>query len=63
MLELRPNCKMCDKDLPPDATEARICSYECALCRPTKLNERSIPHAQNCPCHRGCHRHRARHCR
>jgi hypothetical protein len=32
VLELRPNCEMCDKDLPPDATEARICSYECTFC-------------------------------
>ncbi|MBQ0803346.1 MULTISPECIES: DUF1272 domain-containing protein [unclassified Sulfitobacter] len=32
MLELRPNCEMCDKDLPPDAAEARICSYECTFC-------------------------------
>ena len=32
MLELRPNCEMCDKDLPPDAKDARICSYECTFC-------------------------------
>lgn len=32
MLELRPNCEMCDRDLPPDAVEARICSYECTFC-------------------------------
>jgi hypothetical protein len=32
MLELRPNCELCDKDLPPDSTEARICSYECTFC-------------------------------
>jgi hypothetical protein len=32
MLELRPNCECCDKDLPPDATDARICSYECTFC-------------------------------
>jgi uncharacterized protein len=25
-LELRPNCEYCDKDLPPDATDARICT-------------------------------------
>lgn len=31
-LELRPNCEMCDKDLPPDAEEARICTYECTYC-------------------------------
>lgn len=32
MLELRPNCELCDKDLPPDAPDARICSYECTYC-------------------------------
>lgn len=31
-LQLRPNCEYCDKDLPPDATDARICSYECTFC-------------------------------
>jgi uncharacterized protein len=32
MLELRPNCELCDKDLPPGAPEARICTYECTFC-------------------------------
>lgn len=32
MLEIRPNCEWCDKDLPPDAPDARICSYECTYC-------------------------------
>jgi hypothetical protein len=32
MLILKPNCEMCDKDLPPEAPEARICSYECTFC-------------------------------
>ena len=32
MLELRPTCEHCDKALPPHATEARICSYECTFC-------------------------------
>ena len=31
-LQLRPNCEYCDKDLPPDAGDARICSYECTFC-------------------------------
>jgi hypothetical protein len=31
-LELRPNCEYCDKDLPPSAADARICSYECTFC-------------------------------
>jgi len=32
MLELRPNCEYCDRDLPPDALDARICTYECTFC-------------------------------
>ena len=32
MLELRPSCEHCNKALPPDSTEARICSYECTFC-------------------------------
>ena len=31
-LQLRPNCEYCDKDLAPNAMEARICSYECTFC-------------------------------
>jgi len=32
MLELRPNCECCDKDLPPEAADAMICSFECTFC-------------------------------
>ena len=32
MLELRPNCECCDKDLPPQG-DALICTYECTFCR------------------------------
>lgn len=32
MLELRPNCECCDKDLPAASAEARICSFECTFC-------------------------------
>ncbi len=32
MLQLRPNCECCDRDLPPDSTAARICTYECTFC-------------------------------
>ncbi|MCZ6894117.1 MAG: DUF1272 domain-containing protein [Gammaproteobacteria bacterium] len=32
MLELRPNCEYCDKNLPPDSTDALMCSYECTFC-------------------------------
>ena len=47
MLELRPNCECCDKDLPPDSREAFICSFECTFCRDcmtTRLNG----HCPNC---------------
>lgn len=33
MLEIRPNCEYCDKDLPAECEEARICSYECTFCK------------------------------
>ena len=33
MLELRPNCECCNKDRPPKAADAMICSFECTFCR------------------------------
>jgi uncharacterized protein len=32
MLELRPNCECCDRDLAPDSPDARICTFECTFC-------------------------------
>ena len=32
MLELRPNCELCDCDLRPEDNRARICSNECPNC-------------------------------
>lgn len=32
MLALRPCCENCEKLLPPESTEARICSFECTFC-------------------------------
>jgi uncharacterized protein len=32
VLELRPSCECCDRDLPPDSDQARICTYECTFC-------------------------------
>ena len=32
MLKLRPNCECCNRDLPPESTEAMICSFECTFC-------------------------------
>jgi len=32
MLQLRPGCECCDRDLPADSADARICSFECTFC-------------------------------
>jgi uncharacterized protein len=32
MLDLRPNCECCDKDLANGAPDALICTYECTFC-------------------------------
>jgi uncharacterized protein len=32
MLQMRPGCECCDKDLPPDTRDARICTFECTFC-------------------------------
>lgn len=32
MLDLRPNCECCNRDLPPDSDLARICTFECTFC-------------------------------
>jgi len=32
MLELRPTCEHCNKALPPNSLEARVCTYECTFC-------------------------------
>lgn len=33
MLELRPTCEHCNASLPPNTTEAMICTFECTFCR------------------------------
>ncbi|WP_068088191.1 DUF1272 domain-containing protein [Polycladidibacter stylochi] len=33
MLEMRPGCECCDKDLPADKEGAFICSFECTFCQ------------------------------
>lgn len=41
MLQLRPNCECCNRDLPPESADARICSFECTFCADcaeTRLN-------------------------
>ena len=32
MLELEPICENCGKKLPPDSSEAMICTFECTFC-------------------------------
>ena len=42
MVELRPNCEYCHRDLPAASAEARICSYACtfsAACVETVLHD------------------------
>jgi len=33
MLQMRPNCECCNRDLPPESIDAVICTYECTFCR------------------------------
>lgn len=47
MLEMRPNCESCNCDLPPDSTEALICSFECTFCASCASNWLS-GHCPNC---------------
>jgi len=37
MLELRPNCEHCNKDLPNTSIDAMICSFECTYCKTCAL--------------------------
>ena len=32
MLEIRPSCENCNKQLPFDAEDAMICTFECTFC-------------------------------
>jgi hypothetical protein len=46
MLELRPACECCGRDLPPDSDQALICSFECTWCRDcaaTRLPDGACP--------------------
>jgi hypothetical protein len=47
MLQLRPNCECCDRDLPADSAHARICSFECTFCAPC-ADERFQGRCPNC---------------
>jgi hypothetical protein len=33
MLDLRPNCECCDRDIAADSRDAFICTFECTFCR------------------------------
>ena len=33
MLQIRPICENCNKDLPYDSKEAMICTFECTFCK------------------------------
>src|SRR5207248_194229 len=46
-LALRPSCELCDRDLPPDSTEAMICSFECTFCA-TCVRETLFDVCPNC---------------
>jgi hypothetical protein len=38
MLQLRPNCECCNRDLPPGSVEAVICTFECTFCADCATN-------------------------
>ena len=46
MLALRPNCECCNRDLPPDPADARICSFECTFCEAcaTRITSCAVTH-------------------
>jgi hypothetical protein len=48
MLELRPNCECCDRDLPPESPEALICSFECSWCRDCAATRLPLGLCPNC---------------
>ncbi|MEL6874096.1 MAG: DUF1272 domain-containing protein [Pseudomonadota bacterium] len=45
MLEMRPDCESCGRDLPADKGGALICSFECTFC--ASCNEEK--HQGTCP--------------
>jgi hypothetical protein len=48
MLELRPNCECCDKNLPPEAADAVICTFECTFCADCAANRLADGRCPNC---------------
>ena len=47
MLELRPSCERCGRDLPNGSKDARICSFECTFCADC-VSEHLNDHCPNC---------------
>ena len=47
MLELKPNCECCDRELPPDSPLAMICTFECTFCTEC-ATERFAGHCPTC---------------
>jgi uncharacterized protein len=47
MMELRPNCECCDRDLPNGSPLARICTFECTFCADC-VETRLGGHCPNC---------------
>jgi uncharacterized protein len=48
MLKLKPNCECCDKDLPPHADDAMICTFECTFCADCVTNRLPLGRCPNC---------------
>jgi hypothetical protein len=48
VLILKPNCECCDKDLPPDAPDAMICTFECTFCAACVANRLPGSRCPNC---------------
>lgn len=46
MLDMRPDCERCGRDLPPGSDDARICSFECTFC--WSCAEALSGHCPNC---------------
>ncbi len=47
MLEIRTHCESCRKVLPPESTEAMICSFECTFCK-NCVEEKLLNVCPNC---------------
>jgi hypothetical protein len=47
LLEIRPNCECCDRDLPNGSPDARICTFECTFCA-NCVHERFAGRCPNC---------------